>query len=454
MHVSLQEGLYELCRIRIAGDEEFKAAAKNRNFNSVDDVLFDEYKLFQLRRTLKLVNERASFYRKLYAANGLRPEIVQSLDELRKLPFTYPEDLSGTSYGFLCTSQGDVEKPVTFYSSGSTGMKKRIFFSNSDIQKILDFLPRGMNTVIGRGEGRCQVFLQNTHGRGIGGILAESLNIFGMKAWASDLSDEVEDIIKLTLDNRVNVWFGEAITILRATRILAERMDLAKLGMKCIFITMANIPDSMVKYLERAWNCRVSTHYGLTESGWGLAVDCEVCGCYHYDELNHIIEIVDPETGEPMPDGGLGEITLTNIARDCMPLIRYRTGDLARMEKSRCGCHLQTLGHIVRRKEGACAAGNGKRLYPTVVDEAVFSIEEALDYRIFADGDRLIIELETLHERPETAELLVELLMQEEPLRGGKAPVVEVLPCGALRKFCFEKKRILPIEKRYAEDEP
>ena len=337
MSKTLQYGLYELCRMRIEQDAEFRAQSAHGDFSVVDDELFDEYRLWQLKKTVKLVKENSAFYGRLYAKYNVGAEDIGSLSDIQKLPFTTPKDLSGTSYSFLCTSQGEVEKPVTFFSSGSTGMKKRIFFSQRDIQKIFEFLPRGMNTVVDREEGRCVVFLQNSHGRGIGGILAQSLIRFGMQAWAADLHDDPEELYELSVKNRVNVWFGEAITIYRATRILAEKHDLSKLGMQCIFITMTNIPQSMIDYLAETWQCRVSTHYGLTESGWGLAVDCDVCSGYHYNEIDHIIEIVAPDTGAPLPYGEEGEVVLTNISRDCMPHGGYREARKSRMRQS-LGC--------------------------------------------------------------------------------------------------------------------
>lgn len=445
--VHLEKGMYELCKMRIAKDEAFREQALHRNFEEVDDALFDEYRIWQIKKNLNLVYEKSSFYKRLFDQHGVTPDDFETLEDLQKFPFTLPMDLSGTSYSLLCTSQSQVEKPVTFYTSGSTGTKKRMFFSMADIQKILDFLPRGMNTVIGREEGRCQVFLQNSQGRGIGGILANSLNMFGMKGWTSDLGDSVEDIIKVTLDNQVNVWFGEAITILRATRILSQRMDLSKLGMKCIFITMTNIPQSMIDYLEKTWNCHVSTHYGLTESGWGLAVDCDICNGYHYDEMDHYIEVVHPETGEVLPYGEEGEVVLTNIARDCMPLIRYRTGDIATLYKSECGSHLDTLGHIVRRKEGAHVL-NGNDLFPAIFDQAIFEMPDTLDYRIFIDGDQLHFDMEVLDIEQFDSNQLVKKFMKLSQLKGAKEPIIHVLPCGSLRKFCFEKKRIRPLETR------
>lgn len=445
MYVSLQAGLYDLCRLRIEKDEEFKAQSAHGNFDAVDDALFDEYKLWQLKKTVRRVRTKSPFYRRLFEKAGVTEDDLHSLADIAKLPFTFPADLAGTSYSLLCTSQGEVEKPVTFYSSGSTGTKKRIFFSMADIQKILDFLPRGMNTVIGRDEARVLVFLQNSQGRGIGSILAQSLNAFGMQGWTADLQDSTDDILRATVEHKINVWFGDAITIYRATRVLEKQADLHSLGMQCIFITMSNIPQSMIDYLHSAWGCRVSTHYGLTESGWGLAVDCDVCPGYHYDELDHIVEAVDPETGGPVPEGREGEVVLTNISRDCMPLIRYRTGDIATLTRSVCGSHLMTLGHIRRRKEGATEY-NGHYIYPALFDEVLFSTDGLLDYRIFLEGGRISLEVEVLDEALFDAVGLKERLMALPFMAGAPEIELNLLKSGALREHCYEKKRILERE--------
>ncbi len=445
MYVSLQAGLYDLCRLRIEKDEEFKAQSAHGNFDAVDDALFDEYKLWQLKKTVRRVRTKSPFYRRLFEKAGVTEDDLHSLADIAKLPFTFPADLAGTSYSLLCTSQGEVEKPVTFYSSGSTGTKKRIFFSMADIQKILDFLPRGMNTVIGRDEARVLVFLQNSQGRGIGSILAQSLNAFGMQGWTADLQDSTDDILRATVEHKINVWFGDAITIYRATRVLEKQADLRSLGMQCIFITMSNIPQSMIDYLHSAWGCRVSTHYGLTESGWGLAVDCDVCPGYHYDELDHIVEVVDPETGGPVPEGREGEVVLTNISRDCMPLIRYRTGDIATLTRSVCGSHLMTLGHIRRRKEGATEY-NGHYIYPALFDEVLFSTDGLLDYRIFLEGGRISLEVEVLDEALFDAVGLKERLMALPFMAGAPEIELNLLKSGALREHCYEKKRILERE--------
>ncbi|MGI5976734.1 MAG: DVU_1553 family AMP-dependent CoA ligase [Candidatus Limivicinus sp.] len=441
MEQSLEKGLFELCEKRIKSEPEFKSEYSGET----DAELFEKFRLFQLRKTIELAREKSPFYKRLYKDLPFKGGNISGLDDLCRLPFTDGKDLTGNAYGMLCSSQANVEKPVTFYSSGATGNRKRIYFSHADIRKILDFLPRGMNTVVGRTEGRILVMLQNSQGRGIGSILAQSLIEYGMPAWTGDLEDDPEHLYEVTLNNKINVWFGEAISIFRATRILEQKHDLKNLGMKCIFITMCNIPQYMTDYLQRAWNCRVSTHYGLTESGWGLAVDCPECGGYHYDELDHIIEIVDPVSGEIKKEGEYGEIVLTNISRDCMPLIRYRTGDISCIKNAVCGSHLKTLGHIKRRLEGA-AIIKGREFYPALFDTALYSSPGLLDYRIFYRGEQLIFEIETLKDFDFDVQGLKGKLMSLDIMKQMPAPDIRLVPEGALRKYCYEKKRIVSAE--------
>ena len=133
---------------------------------------------------------------------------------------------------------------------------------------------------------------------------------------------------------------------------------------------------------------------------------------------------------------------LTNISRDCMPLVRYRTGDIAKLEKAVCGSHLDVLGHIVRRKEGAYVL-RGHELFPALFDEVLFGTDGLLDYRIFTDGDKLTFEVETLDPERFDADDLHGRLAALEVMQGLPAPEITLLPCGALREHCFEKKRIM-----------
>ena len=456
MSVHLQVGLFDLCTRRMKSDEEFQKLASGKNFEEIDHALFQEYKLFQLQRVVNRVYTRSKFYRDKFNEIGLKPEDIKSLEDIGRLPFTFPDDLrsEGENFKFLCSSQSDVEKPVTFHSSGTTGIKKRIYFSRADVQKILDFLARGMETVEDRDTCVAQIFLANGEGRGIASMLAASLQSFGMGACVSDMACSSEEAIQVCRENKPNVWFGDSFTIYRITKQMAKKVDLSSLGVKVLFLTMGNISDEMVQYLEKTWKCRVSTHYGLTEAGWGLAVDCDVCDGYHYNELDVIAEIVDPETGELKKPGEYGEVVLTTISRDAMPLIRFRTGDIAALEKPVCGYELETMKHIVSRLEGSYRLPGGELINPPLLEEAILKAEEVADYQAYIkENSQLYIRVETvdLKEWGSTEEDVVKQLQEEllkiDAFAGSDIPSVEVLAPNGLKPFLYEKKRILKYEE-------
>jgi phenylacetate-CoA ligase len=449
MGVHLEEGLFELCSKRIMADEGFKTVARNRNFGKVNSDLFQEFRLYQLKKTIKYVSENSRFYGKKFRGKSVGPSDIKSLKDIEKFPFTFPEDLRHSSYDFLCISQRDVEKPVTFFSSGTTGIRKRIYFSRADIIKIMEFLPRGMNTVTDRDNGIIQILLPNSAGRGIGYLLAESLKSFGMRAVISDMGWPADKIIRSCLDEKPDVCFGDAGTIFRVTKEMAGKMDLSKLGVKVLFLTMSNVSRSMKEYLEKAWNCRVATHYGLTEMGWGLAVDCDSCDGYHYNELDVIAEVVDPETGKVLPEGEEGELVFTSIGREAMPIIRFTSGDISSLSKGSCGSSLKLMGHIVRRTEGMYDLGDGRYIYPALLEEAIYSIQEVVDYKASVKGRKLYIDLETVDKayygRPEESvkkEAMERLLAIDEIRNSQVELTVELLENGSLKPFCHQKKRI------------
>lgn len=313
----------------------------------------------------------------------------------------------------------------------------------------MEFLPRGMNTVTDRDNGIIQILLPNSAGRGIGYLLAESLKSFGMRAVISDMGWPADKIIRSCLDEKPDVCFGDAGTIFRVTKEMAGKMDLSKLGVKVLFLTMSNVSRSMKEYLEKAWNCRVATHYGLTEMGWGLAVDCDSCDGYHYNELDVIAEVVDPETGKVLPEGEEGELVFTSIGREAMPIIRFTSGDISSLSKGSCGSSLKLMGHIVRRTEGMYDLGDGRYIYPALLEEAIYSIQEVVDYKASVKGRKLYIDLETVDKayygRPEESvkkEAMERLLAIDEIRNSQVELTVELLENGSLKPFCHQKKRI------------
>lgn len=426
MAISLETGLFGLCEKSILKDEGFLRGLKNRDSIRVDTELFRAYRLYRLKETLRYAYANSAFYRELYDSAGVDVETVRSLEDLQRLPFTTPEDVARGGFRFLCVSQGQVEKPVSYISTGTTGLKKRVFFSRRDIADIMDFLAVGMDTVAMPGS-VVQILLPDAQGRGIGPLLAKALQAGGLRAYATGMELDSEEQIRQTMENRPDIWFGDAATVYRITKQCERGCDLSSLGVRIMFLTMEHVSESVTRNLERIWNCRVCTHYGLTEMGWGLAVDCPSGQGYHYNEFGVVAELVDPMTGRPVGlDGAEGELVFTSLGREAMPLIRYRSHDIATLTSKpcSCGCGLQTMGHIGRRMEGVRTLEGGGQIYPAMFDDAVFGCGPVVGYDMFLDSkeNRLVLRVETAWEEAGLSGRLAGRIQEIQQVRGMAPP--------------------------------
>lgn len=446
MIISFEQGLHEICARRIGQDEEFQRLHPDWQ-RKADEEILQEYREFQFRRTVKHVYEHSSFYREQFKRNGIAADEIRTFRDLEKLPFTYPTDLRGSGYGLLCISQSKVERPVTFFSSGTTGVRKRIYFSEADMRHIMDFIGTAMNTIADTEDTRIMSLMTNSEGRGASELFAKSVRSRGMEAVVADMAAPVEELLEVSVRNRCNVWFGDVTTMYRIARESEGKMELKQLGIKLLFVTMGHISKPMRSHLASAFGCEVIAHYGLTEVGWGFAIECKKCKGYHFNEMDVYTEVIDPKTGKRADDGVVGELTYTIIGRDAMPLIRYRSGDMAYCMDADCGQNLRTIGPITRRVEGAVRIGKDHLLYPAMLEEVLYTIDEIEDYRPYIDGEQLVLYVELCRESGSVKEKLMEKLQSLPEIGNMKRPRIETLPSGTLRKFCFEKKHIQKIEK-------
>jgi hypothetical protein len=158
----------------------------------------------------------------------------------------------------------------------------------------------------------------------------------------------------------------------------ANKVDEGVLRPATVLLTADYVSQGIIDNIRKLWGSAVFTHYGMTESGFGLAVQCHAHEALHLRDAEFIIEIVDPENGEPLPDGQWGELVLTSLCNEAMPLIRYRTGDIARRIVGPCHC-----GGILPRLDKVKGRISGiAQKYPIhSLDEALFLLPGLLDYR-------------------------------------------------------------------------
>lgn len=450
----LYTSLLELCERQIAADPEFlrlKGQKAGQTLRVAHD-LFAEYRLFKLRRTVRHAAQHSRFYRSNLAAD-VDVEASDISGVLAQLPPTTPEDLSADPFAFLCISQSMVGRAVSFTSSGTVGPRKRVFFSMNDIDLMTDFMSAGMRTVAERDD-VIQILLPQGPALGQCDLLARGVSKMGARAIVSGVHLPAEEQLSLIKEHGSTVLFGETHLIYRMTKLLAPMFRLCDFGIRTIFTTTSHASPVMKEYLATAWGARISTHYGLTEMGLGLAVDCPACQGRHFNELDTIAEVVDPQTGTPLPTGSLGELVFTTLGREAMPLLRYRTRDLSRIRPARANCPsraLSVIDPVKCRLESQIALSSGAIINPATFHDALFSLPEVVDYdlsvvRAAPGTERLVFDIEVTAPTTPLHRAAADAAARELRLMSGKdgeeTVAVRLRPVGLERRDSHFKKII------------
>lgn len=354
----------------------------------------------KLNETLALARGKSSFYRKHLAG---MPEKLNSLDEFRLFPFTTPEDIRQNPLRFVCVSQNEIQRVVTLQSSGTTGDPKRIYFTAADQDLTIDFFGVGMSTLTESGE-RVLILLPGETPGSVGDLLRLGLarldRIPLPYGPVRDPLHALETMAREQADGLV----GSPTQVLG----LARRWNPKDKAPHTILLSTDYVPAAIVRELEMIWGCEVFNHYGATEMGLGGGVECEAHRGYHLREADLYFEIINPETGEPVPDGDYGEVVFTTLTRRGMPLIRYRMGDRSRFLPGNCPCGttLRTLEKVRGRYHGFVSVGNERLSLPDF-DEALFPIPGLLNFSVTVAGNgaeaSLLIEMQMLTSADATA---------------------------------------------------
>lgn len=296
----------------------------------------EAYQLRRLGAVVGYVRRHSAFYRE-----HLPPAEIHSFADFTALPFTTADDLRQQHQRMLCVDPNDIDRIVTLGTSGSTGKPKRIYFTAADQARTVDYFRHGMEEFVSPGDRIMSLFpgdspgsLNNLLGQGLRRVGAE-LFIFGFPA-----ADRYLQLIDAISDVRIDSLVGPPSVIGEAARFSAE-MGMAEAlatRIRSVLLSAEYVSEADRRDIETIWRCQVNEHYGMTETGLGGAVSCSALGGYHIWASALYYEIIDPETGQTVPDGEMGEIVVTTLEREGMPLIRYRTGDISRFIPGPCPC--------------------------------------------------------------------------------------------------------------------
>jgi phenylacetate-coenzyme A ligase PaaK-like adenylate-forming protein len=342
--------------------------------------LIESYQLQKLKDTIALAVKRSSFYRRLLGS--LAPEKICSLKDVCKLPFTTPGDIAANPLKFLCVSQDRINRVVTLNSSGATGLPKRVFFTAGDQELTRDFFQHGMSTLVQPGA-KVLILLPGELPGSVGDLLAEGLRRMDARAIPHGIVRDVRATLEIMVREQVDSLVGIPTQVLALARCEPPDKKTCQVYLKNLLLSTDHVPRAIVDSIEKAWNCRVYGHYGMTEMGLGGGVECDALAGYHLREADLYFEIVNPDTGEVVPEGEEGEVVFTTLTREGMPLIRYRTGDIARFIPGPCPCGtvLRRMARVKDRVKGRISLPGGGFLSMSMLDEALFTVDGVLNYQ-------------------------------------------------------------------------
>lgn len=321
---------------------------------------------------------------------------------------------------------------------------------------MVEFMEVGMRTV-GTDKDVVQILLPVGSRFGQLDLLAQGVERLGalpIKAGTGMTTDEQLGLIK---KHNSTIIFGQTGRIYRMTQeLLAKGHDLSKLGVKTLFLTSVYLPESMRRRLRSIWNCEVSSHYGMSEMGLGVAVECQAHNGFHLNEVDLFLEIIDPVTGEVIEDETEGELVFSTLGREGMPLIRYRTHDISRWITSPCSCGATTLvkfAKTTRRLESIVRVGEADEIYPAMFDDLLYTVPQLFDYELAVEQeegrDRLHFTVEITEYNEVVQEKINNLLMNypiiQKNMNVGTMfpPKIELVLAGSLEHSRRTKKLIL-----------
>ena len=290
----------------------------------------------KLRRTIDICLQ-SPFYKRVLGERGITSDTIKTIDDVRRLPFTTKQDLR-ENYPFGLVG-GNMKDAIRIHSSsGTTGNPTVVTYSRHDIESWANMIARSMYMV---GCRDTDVF-QNSSGYGMftGGLGfqygAEKLGATTVPAAAGNSKRQIMFI----RDFGTTCLHAIPSYAIRLAEVFHEEgIDPRSTKLHTLFIGAEPHTDGQRRRIERLLGVKAYNSFGMTEmNGPGVAFECQEQNGMHLWEDNYILEIIDPDTLEPVPDGEIGEMVLTTLDRTMMPILRYRTHDLTRILPGDCPC--------------------------------------------------------------------------------------------------------------------
>ena len=408
----------------------------------------------KLVKQVRHVYEHCLPYRRKMEEKGLTPDDIRGIEDLHKLPFLTKADLRDEyPRGFLSVPQKDCVRIQS--TSGTTGRRVVAFYTQHDVNLWEDCCARAIVAAGGTDEDVVQI----SYGYGLftGGP--------GLNGGSHKVGCLTIPTSSGNTDRQIMFIMDLQATILCCTpsyaAYLGERMKEMGLGpddipLKAGIFGAEAWSEEMRQDIQKTLGIKAYDIYGLTElSGPGVSFECSAQQGMHVNEDHFIAEIIDPETGEVLPDGAQGELVFTSLDKEAFPLLRYRTRDICSLTREKCSCgrtHVRMAKPKGRTDDMLII--RGVNVFPSQIETVLINAGYAANYQIIVDRvnntDTLDVQVEMTPEMftdnlGEIADRQKELVDGLRAMLGLKAKVTLVAPKTIARS---EGKAVRVIDKR------
>ncbi len=420
----------------------------------------DGIEQLQLERLQATVRHcmNSEFYKKRFDEAGLKPEDIRTLDDIRKIPFTTKQDLRDT-YPFGMASVPLRQCVRLHSSSGTTGNPTVILHTQKDLDEWADAVARCLWMVGLRPD---DVF-QNSSGYGMftGGLGfqygAERLGALTVPAAAGNSLRQ----IKFFTDFGTTAVHAVPSYVTRLYEVMQETGVDPRRDTKLRILAIGAEPHSeeQRKRIENLLGVKAYNSFGMSEMcGPGVGFECKEQNGMHFWEDYYIVEIVDPKTLKPVPDGEIGELVLTTLNREAMPLLRYRTRDLTRVLGRTCPCgrnHIR-LDRMKGRSDDMIVL-RGVNIFPIQIEKILMQFRELGNNYLITlttddDNDNMTVEVEIAemftddYARLQQLSKAITRALKDEILL---TPHVRLVPKGSLPVSEGKAQRVVDKRKVY-----
>lgn len=347
----------------------------NEQYETMSREELHQLQSSRLRQTLESVYQNVPFYRNLFDEQGIKPQDIRGIEDISKLPFT-TKDALRENYPFNMFAV-PMKKVVRLHaSSGTTGKPTVVGYTRQDIETWAELVARMITAAGVTDEDMAQICFGY-------GLFTGALGLhYGLEKVGATVvpssTGNTEKQIMLMQDFGTTTLIATPTYALHIAEVASGMgIDPKSLGLKIGLFGSEVWTESMREELERAWGLFATDNYGLSEIiGPGVAGECRQRKGMHVSEDHFLVEVINPETGQPVPDGEEGELVITTLTKEALPIIRYRTRDITIKTTEPCACGRTTarIRKVTGRTDDMLIV-SGVNVFPSQIEDVLLKIK-------------------------------------------------------------------------------